>query len=248
MPVVVDFWAPWCGPCRVLGPVIEALAAEAGGRWELVKLNTEEHQQIAAQYQIMSIPAVKMFHRGAVVAEFTGNLPRPQIQRWLDDHIPDPRKIHLANFMSLLQQGDLVQAEPVFEQFVETYPDLAEARVKLAALRTRQDPEAARALVADIEEGQALYDEATGVRALARLMDCPLDTGGSITDSLAQARQAWTQADPERSLQHLIDAVMVNKAYCEELPRLATLAIFRLLGEAHPLTRKFRPYFSMALY
>ena len=75
MPVVVDFWASWCGPCRVLGPTIEALAEEQSDRWALVKVNTEEEQALAAEYQIRSIPNVKMFHKGRVIAEFAGALP-----------------------------------------------------------------------------------------------------------------------------------------------------------------------------
>ena len=87
-PVVVDFWGPWCGPCRVLGPTIEKLASEAEGRWRLVKINTDAHPELAQRYHVRGIPAVKLFIRGAVVAEFTGAQPEADIRRWLDAYVP----------------------------------------------------------------------------------------------------------------------------------------------------------------
>jgi thioredoxin len=91
-PVVVDFWAPWCGPCRILGPTIEQLAEEQKDKWTLVKVNTEEEYDVAVQYRIQSIPNVKMFHEGEVIAEFAGALPRPQILAWLEEHLPNAEK------------------------------------------------------------------------------------------------------------------------------------------------------------
>lgn len=89
-PVVIDFWAEWCGPCRVLGPVIEKLASQAKGRWKLVKVDLENpnNQPLAAQFQIRSIPAVRMIFQGKLLGEFNGALPESQIKQWLDAHLP----------------------------------------------------------------------------------------------------------------------------------------------------------------
>lgn len=79
-PVLVDFWAPWCGPCRTLGPIIEKLAAESAEKWTLVKINSDVHPELSSQYEVKGIPAVKLFYRGVVIDEFTGVLPEYAIQ------------------------------------------------------------------------------------------------------------------------------------------------------------------------
>lgn len=86
-PVVVDLWAPWCGPCHMLSPVLEKLAKERKGKWRLVKINTDKHPDMAQRYGVKGIPAVKLFLDGEIKDEFTGALPEPEVRKWLTQHL-----------------------------------------------------------------------------------------------------------------------------------------------------------------
>ncbi len=248
-PVVVDFWAPWCGPCRVLGPTIEALADEQKDRWSLVKLNTEEHQELAMQYGIRSIPNVKMFHRGAVIAEFAGALPRRQIMQWLDEYLPTEQKEHWASLAARLETADSGEEVQLLERFLADAPDHREARIELAKRLAFAEIDRALALTADIKLGEDSYEVAEDLRTThewLQLAAAPAEDAG--TRLLKEAAEHAMQHDFEAAAKLLIDAVSQDKNAHNELPRRASIALFRLLGARHPATRKYRRLFDMALY
>lgn len=244
-PVVVDFWAEWCGPCRVLGPTIEQLAAEQRDKWTLVKVNTEEAPEVAQRYQIMSIPNVKMFYKGEEIADFVGALPRSAIMKWLEENLPDDRKRDLAALLQNLNGNPESVAN--LEAFVEQNPDVTEARLALASHLIFSEPEKAQALVADILEGHKHFDAAEDVRTLVEFMAFEGDDS-PVGQKLATAQQAAKNRDFETAIQEIIAATTVDKSFHNDLPRRTAIAFFRTWGDAHPLTKNYRWRFDMALY
>jgi len=248
-PVVVDFWAPWCGPCRVLGPVIEQLAEEQKDKWELVKINTEEEYEVAVKYRIQSIPNVKMFHKGEVTAEFMGALPRTQILDWLDEHLPDAGKEALGALLDQLNKGQATEASIMaLEDALAQRPELLDVRTALARHFVFTQPEKALELVDAIKMSDKQSDEADDIRELARLMTLPSNGDSPAAAKVKAAQQAFQSGQLESGIQELIDAVSIDKSYNDDLPRKAAIAIFRTLGNKHPLTKSYRWKFDMALY
>jgi len=244
-PVVVDFWAPWCGPCRVLGPTIEQLAEEQSDRWELVKVNTEEEQALAAQYGIRSIPNVKMFYKGEVINEFAGALPRTQIERWLENTLPDGRKETLDLIIERLD-GDGALTE--LEAFVAQYPGMKDARIALASELVLSNADRAEALLEPIKLGDPLSDQAEAIRTIAEFMADEAEEGTTVGEVVAKAQEAMRSRAREKGIEHIIEATSLDKGYHKDLPRRTAIAFFQLWGPKHPLTKTYRRKFDMVLY
>ncbi len=245
IPVVVDFWAPWCGPCQVLGPVIEELANEAKGTWELVKVNTDEQQQVSTQYGIRGIPAVKMFYMGEVIAEFTGALPKYQIEHWLDEHLPNEQRDRLKSIQAQLFTDEHEAGVQSLEKLLEESSGMEEAELWLAAATVGEHPERAQHA---LHHTHKLFELGESVKSLAELMQCKEEAPEKLGEKLEAARQALKTYQYEAAIQALIQATMLNKGFCNELPRRASIALFKVFGDKHPLTKKYRRQFDMALY
>ncbi|HEY2441009.1 MAG TPA: thioredoxin [Solirubrobacteraceae bacterium] len=227
VPVVVDFWAEWCGPCRQLGPVLERAVAAREGKVELAKVDVDANPVIARTFGIQSIPAVKAFRDGRVVAEFVGAQPPPAVNSFLDSLLPSETD-------GLVAQGD----EESLRRAVELEPSRADAAVPLARiLHERGDDDAALALLREVP-GSFAAD------GLAARIGLERDNHGL---DLHEALAALDAGDHERALDLLIGALPRADGARDDLRRLV-VGILDELGVDNPLARESRRRLASALY
>jgi putative thioredoxin len=252
VPVVVDFWAEWCAPCRVLGPVLEKLAARSGGRWELRKVNTEEFPDVSAEFGIRSIPNVKLFVDGKPVDEFVGALPERAVEAWLEKAVPDERRKAVSAAEELLRSGRREEAAHLLNRVVPELPDNEHARALLALVLVFTEPERSAALVADIHSASPDGLAADAVKTVARLVEMhrnnALAPDGPQRDRYVSGAAALARQDFAAALECFIEVIRNDRQYDDDGARKACLAVFQYLGEDHETTRTYRREFSSALY
>lgn len=250
-PVLVDFWAPWCGPCRVLGPVLERLAAAADGQWELVKVNTDEHAEVSSAYGIRGIPAVKLFVDGEVADEFTGALPEYAVKQWLEKALPSEIEQQIDRAEEAVAEGRADEAMKLLEGVLEQEPGNPKAGVLLGQLIVFDDPQRAGELVSGSSfAGPGYIQIEEAVATVARLFEIdPGDLpGGDAKGAYADGIAALRRRDFETALERFIDVIQKDRYYDDDGARKACVAIFTLLGSDHPSVSKYRRRFDMSLY
>jgi putative thioredoxin len=237
VPVVVDFWADWCQPCRILSPVLDRLAEEYGGRFVLAKLDVDANPTVAAMFGIQGIPAVKAFRDGEVVAEFVGVQPEDMIRRFLDQVAPDVAALEPARKAE--EAGLLEEAERRYREAVAANPMNEQATRGLArVLLARGAEQEARSLLATVPP------DAESRRLLAELHLRELADGGGPLGTAAAVALGGDHRDAlDRCLRIIADGGEERDAARETM-----VAIFDLLGDEHPLTREYRPRLASALF
>jgi len=250
LPVVADFWAEWCAPCRMLGPVLEKLEAESEGAWMLAKVDTESMPEAAMRYGVRSIPAVKLFVNGAVSAEFVGAQPEHVIRQWLSTNAPPQRAKIVDEAGLMLPRGDVTRGRKLLSQVLDEDATDERARVMLAQSLALESPSEAAALVEPIEAGSSFDDVAEALRNYASLLavDAAALPDGRARDLFASALDAIRGGDFDAALGSLIEVIRLDRWYNDDAARKACLALFKALGEGHEVTLRHRKEFNRALY
>lgn len=260
-PVLVDFWATWCGPCQSLMPVLEQLAKSYQGKFLLAKVEIDSQQALASQFGVRSVPTVKLVKKGQIVDEFMGALPESQIRAFLDKHIEsesDQRMQQaLAHYKTgdtaaaLAEMGQILQADPnndnnkiIYAQVLMRENHLDEARQWLTTLpleaSLKPEVRAMQAQLEFIEIVQHAPDQAT--------LEKQLNEDPNNSEARYQlSAHAILQGQFATAFENLLEIVKRDRSYNDDAGRKALLKLFELLGDNHELVNSYRRKLAMAL-
>ncbi len=248
IPVLVDFWAEWCGPCRTLGPILERLANKYNDRFALVKLNTDEDKEIAAQYGVRGIPNVKLFIKGEVADEFTGALPEHSVEQWINKVIPGKYTEEIEKAREFLNQGADEKAASLLEKLTKKEPDNTTIKVLLARSILFKDYEKAQKLVMESEVDVENAELIDSIKTFSHLFSLNNLNGSDAAAEYTSAISELRNKNFDAALEKFIEVIKTDRTLDDDGARKACIAIFKYLGEENEITLRHRRDFGSALY
>jgi len=259
-PVVVDFWAPWCGPCKVLGPVLERLAEEHAGDFILAKVNVDENPELAGLFRIQGIPAVKIFKDGKIAGEFTGALPEDSVREILSRFVPTEADRDAVEAEELQKSGRTEEAKALYENVLQTDPNHPKALLGLARVQiTAGEDDKALNLLEKVALTSPERKDADQLTARLTLKSTAHQDEAALSAALASdpdnlekrfelAQALAANEKYEQALAEFLSIVQKDRSFRDAAARKAMLRIFEVLGDDNELTRKYRSELAKVLF